>query len=74
MAQFYGTVQGARGQASRVGTKSSGLTVHANGWNIGATVYLTHEDGRDVVRVYCNGGSNAGNRGELVAEFRESAS
>jgi hypothetical protein len=38
MAQFRGVIAGQRGEASRLGSKSSGLTVHCNGWNGGVTV------------------------------------
>lgn len=58
MAQFRGTIQGSRGDASRLGTKNSGLTVEANGWHVGVRVELTHEDGEDVARVYLTTGSN----------------
>ena len=68
MAHFYASMQGSRGGVTRVGTKSSGLTAHVRGWDIGARVELSHEDDRDVVRVYRTGGSNGG-RSELVAEF-----
>lgn len=40
MAQYRGTIQGSRGEASRLGHKSSGLILHANGWDIGAEVSL----------------------------------
>jgi len=58
MAQFRGTVTGSRGTASRLGTKVSGLTVTASGWNVGVRIEVSHEDGRDVVRVWRTGGSN----------------
>ena len=58
MAQFRGTVEGQRGEASRLGSKSSGLTVTANGWNIGVRVFVEHIDGRDVIHVQQTGGSN----------------
>jgi hypothetical protein len=32
MAHFYGTIQGARGEASRLGGKNSGLTTVAASW------------------------------------------
>lgn len=38
MAEFYGSIQGARGQATRCGTKSSGLHGHIRGWETGAGV------------------------------------
>lgn len=58
MAQYIGVVQGARGEASRLGTKASGMTATVNGWNVGARVIIQHEDGRDVLYIYQTGGSN----------------
>jgi len=40
MAQFYADIQGNRGQATRMGTKKSGLDGHIRGWNVGARVYM----------------------------------
>ena len=42
MAHFYGTVQGQRGMVSRLGSKPSGLTATANGWNLGASCSMEH--------------------------------
>ena len=54
MAHFYGTLQGNRGEASRLGTKDSGINTIAAGWGgairtIRTSVY--HSDGRDMYRV-----------------------
>lgn len=59
MAQFYGTVQGCRGEASRLGSKQSGLQVKGNAWDIGAELYLNHDsdNDRDEVTVRLTGGS-----------------
>lgn len=48
MAQFYGTLHGNRGEASRLGTKSSGLTVTGLSWDGGAEVRLWHDEGAGV--------------------------
>lgn len=32
MARFYGTLRGNRGEATRMGTPTSGLTTYAAGW------------------------------------------
>lgn len=45
MAQFRGTIQGGRGEASRLGTKSSGLTTKAAGWRGGIETRLWHDKG-----------------------------
>jgi hypothetical protein len=71
MAQFRGTVLGGKGGASRLGGKANGLTVTADGWHTGARVELSHEDGKDVVRVYRTGGSNGERGGAKVAEWKE---
>ena len=71
MAQFRGTVQGFRGEASRLGSKDSGLAVTANGWHVGVTVYCNHEDGVDVITVYKTGGSNGYSSSRQVARVVE---
>lgn len=62
MAQFRGVLRGQRGEASRLGTKSSGLTAHINGWNCGVDVELEHLNDQDQVIVYLTGGSNGRSR------------
>lgn len=51
MAHFYGTLQGARGEASRLGHKSSGLQTVAASWNGAVRVSLEHRDGKDYATV-----------------------
>jgi hypothetical protein len=58
MAQFRATIRGRRGEASRLGSKSSGITAHINGWNAGVSVYAAHEDGRDRFEIWLTSGSN----------------
>lgn len=43
MAQFYGTIQGSRGSASRLGDKQSGLQVSAASWSGRVEVDLWHD-------------------------------
>lgn len=70
MAQFYADIQGNRGEATRAGSKASGISGHIRGWHVGAFVDVRHEDGHDVVRVYRTGGSG-GWRRELIATFSD---
>lgn len=72
MAHFRGTVQGSRGEASRLGSKSSGMSVVLNGWAVGVHVEATHEDGKDVIRVFKTKGSYTYDK-ELIAEIVEGA-
>ncbi len=51
MAHFRGTIKGARGPASRLGTKSSGLVVTAASWQGAVEVYLQESNGTDYARV-----------------------
>lgn len=71
MAQFRGRVWGQKGEASRLGSKKSGLHVEANGWNIGAdvTLFSVTEDGRerDAMEIKITYGSSG--KGS-VAQFR----
>lgn len=52
MAHFYGNIQGARGPASRLGTKTSGLETVAASWNGAVSVELYEEHGRDLCRIW----------------------
>jgi len=69
MAHFIADIQGNRGPASRLGSKDSGISAHARGWNVGAEVVVRHLDGRDVVFVYATSGSNNRKGRTLIAEF-----
>jgi hypothetical protein len=51
MAHFYGTLQGARGQASRLGTRNSGLRVEACSWQGKVVVTMRSRDGVDYAEV-----------------------
>ena len=52
MAQFRGWIKGQRGQASRLGSKNSGLAANLASWQGSVTVSLwTTDDGVDMARV-----------------------
>ncbi len=53
MAHFYGTLSGSRGQASRLGSKASGLNVVAASWQGAVDVRLWHDEatGTDMCEV-----------------------
>lgn len=71
MAHFYASIQGNRGEATRMGSKGSGISGHIRGWNVGARVTCSHENDKDVVRIYKTTGSAGYGQDELVAEFKE---
>lgn len=62
LAHFYGTTQGNRGEATRCGSKSSGLVSSVNGWEIGGTIEISHDkdNDRDEVEIYITSGSGNG--------------
>ncbi len=72
MARFRGTIQGHRGEASRLGTAKSGLVVTANGWNLGVRAELdVDENGNDQLVVYRTSGSNRHQKeDQLLGTFR----
>lgn len=66
MARFRGTVQGNRGEASRLGHKRIGVSCDC--WDVGvdSQAYIDMQ-GNDVINVYATGGSNDGQRKRLIA-------
>ena len=70
MAHFIGYVQGARGMESRTGTRNSGMSARAQGWNIGGAVRCFERDGQDFVCFEVNHGSNGSGNTTTVAVYR----
>lgn len=70
MSHFYSRIQGHRGEATRCGTKTSGIQAEATGWDIGGKVTCEYNEtlGTDVVSFYRTTGSN-GHSASLVASF-----
>lgn len=62
MAHYRGIIQGQRGEASRLGTKNSGLTVEAASWNgkIKVELYHDEESGEDKFHVIQDKHNGAG--------------
>lgn len=53
MSHFYGTLKGSRGEASRCGTKKSGVTTYTASWDgaVRASAWFDAESGLDMVDV-----------------------
>ena len=58
MAHFRSTISGNRGEASRLGHKTSGMVARVNGWTSGVRVYARHHDGKDEFQIYATSGSD----------------
>ena len=73
MSQFYASIQGNRGEATRGGSKASGIDGHIRGWNIGARVMVRYDKktDKDVVSIYKTTGSGGSGREEHIATFTE---
>ncbi len=73
MSRFYGSIQGNRGMATRMGHKSSGFTGHIRGWNVGVRIecHVDEDDDKDVLYVYRTGGSNGRTESKLIAIIKE---
>lgn len=65
MAHFYGSIQGARGEATRLGHRSSGLTTKACSWQGAVSVRLYERDGTDYACVELTTHNGAGVNREL---------
>lgn len=61
MAQFRAWIRGQRGEASRLGSQSSGITAEVNGWNSGVRVeaFYDHDKSGDAFQVFATYGSHA---------------
>jgi len=55
MARFYGTVQGSRGEAYRVGHSTHGLRVTAQSFSGDLVIELFDHEGEDHVRIAARG-------------------
>jgi len=75
MAQFRATIQGQRGNASRLGGKASGIHAHVNAWHLGVDVDGSHDAKTDCdrLRVDITGGSSRGEPAYEVIEIRNTA-
>jgi hypothetical protein len=72
MAHFYGKIQSNGGEATRTGSKASGIVASAGGWTVGGEirVYFDEATGGDVAEIYATSGSSARGERVLVAVVR----
>lgn len=74
MSHFYASVQGrARTEATRRGSKSSGIDAHISSWDKGIRVTCHYDSEKDVnvFSVYLTGGSKHSNRYKPVYQYEE---
>lgn len=70
MARFIGSVQGNRGEATRLGTPNGGIRTVARGWNVGVNVQGNKEADGDVFTIYADGGSNGHTAGMYIGTVK----
>ena len=51
MSQFYGWLQGHRGETTRCGSKGSGIHAKVQSWDNQCIVEINEYDGKDVITV-----------------------
>lgn len=69
MARFYASMKGSRGEATRMGTPSSGIHAHIRGWDVGISVDIQDVNGVDVCYVYKTAGSHGAGTRKLIGTF-----
>jgi hypothetical protein len=69
MSHFYANIKGNRGEATRGGSKESGMYAHIRGWDVGCRVYLSHDGNRDMCSVFITSGSNGRTRDIHLGTF-----
>ena len=70
MSRFYGSLKGGRGEATKGGSKTSGIEGHIRGWWLGARVTcFVGGAGEDRVKIELTGGS-ANHQTQLVGIWR----
>lgn len=71
MAQYRGTISGRRGEASRLGDKTSGLTTECNGWDIGTrcNIEYNEEKDRDEITLTLTSGSHRHDKWKVLGTF-----
>jgi len=73
MARYKADIQGARGNASRLGTVESGISAHVRGWNLGIRIYGDSDsDNReaDGFTLYATGGSHNPSESKRIGYVR----
>ncbi len=72
MAQFYATIKGARGEASRLGNRQSGMQVSVMSYQGVVSVYMRTDPktGDDHVGVYLKPHSNSSSAGPTVCLYQ----
>lgn len=73
MGHFYGEIQGNRGEATRTGTKNSGMDADVGGWSVGVRVSCRHCEatGKDEIHIYKTSGSNGRHGDEFIMTIKK---
>ena len=59
MATFYGSIKGSRGEATRCGTKNSGIKASVQSWNGSVISELSYDEDKLMVRASTSTGSSS---------------
>ena len=75
MSRFYASIEGqAKTQATRQGSKNSGITGHIRGWDLGIKVEGKSDrtDNLDTFNIWITGGSNNHYQTDFLCTVRRS--
>ena len=67
MAHFRSTIQALGKEKSLCGSKD-GMVIRVNGWGNGVKIVASHENGKDIFRVYSTNGSDKNRTGTEIME------
>ena len=69
MSHYYAHIIGSKGPATRCGSKKSGITASAFGWDLGGTVECRYNEKLDTDIIYLYTTRNNNRTRSLVAAF-----
>lgn len=70
MAHFRAIIQGQRGEASRLGSKKSGLTGEVAGWTAGVRLSAHAGEEGDTIQVIADAGNGSTYRREYLGDVK----
>lgn len=73
MAHFYAQIHGNKGEATRCGSKNSGIYSHTRGWKVGCETIIHYDEdsGKDKISIYLTSGSTYDRTRILIGTYTE---
>ena len=73
MSRFYASISGsAKSEATRQGTKNTGIEGHVRGWDLGVKIYGdVDKDDKDGFHIYMSSGSGGGEKDVFIGSVHQ---